>query len=105
VQSFSDPTGSIAGPGSGVAVAPDLSKDVAATNGRPTTIVIRKDSSLFSVIGPVRLFGGYAIFATDWERDGAFGEWHWNGQTLHSRVDRLGTVPLFYSEIPSSARW
>ena len=99
VQSFADSRGSIAGPSSGFAIEPDLPKEVAATNGRPTTIVIRKDGSRFNVTGPTRFLGGYPIFASE-ERDGTFGKWRWSGQRLQARVDRLGMFPLFYSEIP-----
>lgn len=74
-------------------------KEVAATNSRPATIVIRKDGSQFNILGPTRFQGGYPIFANG-DQDGAFGQWQWNGQRLLARVDRLGMFPLFYSEIP-----
>ncbi len=84
LQSFADPT-------SPMAITP--------TNGRPETITIRKNGAQFSVAGPARFLGGYPVYANG-ERDGAFGEWQWDGQMLQARVDRLGMFPLFYSEIP-----
>lgn len=62
--------------------------------------MIHKKGSKLSVAGPTTFLGGYPIFARG-ERDGIFGEWHWDNQRLEARVDRLGMFPLYYSELPN----
>jgi asparagine synthase (glutamine-hydrolysing) len=70
------------------------------SDGAPATIMIRANGSTLNVIGSATFLGGYPIFAHG-ERDGIFGEWHWDGQRLEARVDRLGMFPLYYSELPN----
>ncbi len=67
---------------------------------RSATIVIRSKGSRPDVVGPLTFLGGYPIYANG-ERDGIYGEWHWNGEKLRAQVDRLGMFPLFYCELPN----
>jgi hypothetical protein len=104
VQSFADPGGSIVGPSPVFEVERDPLREVAATRGRLTTIVIRKGGSQFKATGPSRFLGGYPIFANG-KRNGTLGERQWSGQRLQARVDSVGMFPLFYGEISHGSRF
>lgn len=58
---------------------------------------IKKTASGFIVSGSASHTLGHKVTARGARpKEGVFGQWHWDGRTLHAHVDECGFYPLYY---------